>query len=155
MLPWSYREAPPPRTRAKALRQPGTRAFSREALVLESGCPDNRSFCWFWRGPNGGVTVRKGMSLQRPALDRRPGLALYAAVEEAVEGLIQQRQLAPGDALPPEQELQTLFGVSRATVRQALAQLERRHIVERRQGRGTFLAIPTMELSLPQLTGFS
>ena len=95
------------------------------------------------------------MSLQRPALDRRPGLALYAAVEEAVEGLIQQRRLAPGDALPPEQELQTLFGVSRATVRQALAQLERRHIVERRQGRGTFLAIPTMELSLPQLTGFS
>ena len=95
------------------------------------------------------------MSLQRPALDRRPGLALYAAVEEAVEGLIQERRLAPGDAIPPEQELQTLFGVSRATVRQALAQLERRHIVERRQGRGTFLAIPTMELSLPQLTGFS
>src|SRR2546430_7355782 len=95
------------------------------------------------------------MSLQRPALDRRPGLALYAAVEEAVEGLIQQRRLAPGDALPAEQELQTLFGVSRATVRQALGQLERRRIVERHQGRGTFLAIPTMELSLPQLTGFS
>ena len=89
------------------------------------------------------------MSLQRPALDRRPGLALYAAVEEALEALIKERGLAPGDALPAEQELQTLFGVSRATVRQALGQLERRHIVERHQGRGTFLAIPTMELSLP------
>jgi len=95
------------------------------------------------------------MSLQRPALDRRPGLALYAAVEEALEALIKERRLAPGDALPAEQELQTLFGVSRATVRQALGQLERRRIVERHQGRGTFLAIPTMELSLPQLTGFS
>ncbi len=95
------------------------------------------------------------MSLQRPALDRRPGLALYAAVEEALEALIKERQLAPGDALPAEQELQALFGVSRATVRQAQGQLERRRIVERHQGRGTFLAIPTMELSLPQLTGFS
>jgi GntR family transcriptional regulator len=95
------------------------------------------------------------MSLQRPALDRRPGLALYAAVEEALEALIKERGLAPGDALPAEQELQSLFRVSRATVRQALGQLERRHIVERHQGRGTFLAIPTMELSLPQLTGFS
>jgi GntR family transcriptional regulator len=93
--------------------------------------------------------------LQRPTLDRRPGLALYAAVEEAVEALIKERRLAPGDALPAEQELQALFGVSRATVRHALGQLERRHIVERHQGRGTFLAIPTMELSLPQLTGFS
>src|SRR2546427_4941578 len=95
------------------------------------------------------------MSLPRPALDRRPGLALYAAVEEAIEALIQERQLAPGDALPPEQELQALFGVSRATIRQALSGLEQRRIVERHQGRGTFLAIPTMELSLPQLTGFS
>src|SRR5256884_7180402 len=95
------------------------------------------------------------MSLQRPALDRRPGRALYAGVEEAVEALIKERRLAPGDALPAEQELQALFGVSRATVRQALGQLERRRIVERHQGRGTFLAIPTMELSLPQLTGFS
>ncbi len=95
------------------------------------------------------------MSLQRSALVRRPGLALYAAVEEAVEALIKERRLAPGDALPAEQELQAIFGVSRATVRQALGQLERRHIVERHQGRGTFLAIPTMELSLPQLTGFS
>src|SRR2546425_12814776 len=95
------------------------------------------------------------MSLHRPALDRRPGLALYAAVEEALEALIKERRLAPGDVLPAEQELQTLFGVSRATVRQALGQLDRRRIVERHQGRGTFLAIPTMELSLPQLTGFS
>src|SRR2546427_10356761 len=95
------------------------------------------------------------MSLQRPALDRRPGLALYAAVEEAVEALIRERRLAPGDALPAEQELQTLFGGSRATVRQALGQLERRRLVERHQGRGTFPALPTMALSLPQPTGFS
>lgn len=93
--------------------------------------------------------------MQRMALQRRPGVALYAAVQDAVEALIKDRHLAPGDALPPEQELQAIFGVSRATIRQALSGLEQRRIVERHQGRGTFLAIPTMELSLPQLTGFS
>jgi GntR family transcriptional regulator len=82
-------------------------------------------------------------------------VALYAAVQDAIHALIKDRELAPGDALPPEQELQAIFGVSRATIRQALSQLEQRRIVERHQGKGTFLAIPTMELSLPQLTGFS
>src|SRR2546425_12350182 len=95
------------------------------------------------------------MSLQRPALDRRPGLALYAAVEEALEALIKERRLAPGDALPAEQELQALFGVSRATVRQAVGQLERRPIVPRHQGGGTFPALPAMEPSLPHLAGLS
>ena len=95
------------------------------------------------------------LAARRALLQRRPGVALYAAVQEGVEQLIRERMLAPGDALPPEQELQAIFGVSRATIRQALSGLERKRVVERRQGRGTFLAIPTMELSLPQLTGFS
>lgn len=95
------------------------------------------------------------MAVKRAAVNRRPGVALYVAVQDAVEALIKDRRLAPGDALPTEQELQAVFNVSRATIRQALSGLERRRIVERHQGRGTFLAIPTMELSLPQLTGFS
>jgi len=95
------------------------------------------------------------LAVKRAAVNRRPGVALYVAVQDAVEALIKDRRLAPGDALPTEQELQAVFNVSRATIRQALSGLERRRIVERHQGRGTFLAIPTMELSLPQLTGFS
>lgn len=95
------------------------------------------------------------MAVKRATIDRRPGVALYAAVQDAIEALIKDRALSPGDALPPEQELQTIFSVSRATIRQALSGLEHRRILERHQGKGTFLAIPTMELSLPQLTGFS
>lgn len=95
------------------------------------------------------------MAVRRSSVKRRPGVALYAAVQDAIEALINDRRLAPGDALPPEQELQSIFRVSRATIRQALSGLQRRRLVERHQGRGTFVAIPTMELSLPQLTGFS
>ncbi len=88
-------------------------------------------------------------------LDRRPGLTLYGAVREAIERLITEWQLKPGDALPTEAELQERFGVSRATIRQALAELDRAGVVERRQGRGTFVALPAMERELPELTGFT
>ena len=118
-------------------------------MVLNSDRSDNRT--------SRRASFRRGnqLALKHTAVQRRPGVALYAAVQDAIEALIQERQLAPGDALPTEQDLQTIFNVSRATIRQALSGLERRRIVERHQGRGTFLAIPTMELSLPQLTGFS
>jgi GntR family transcriptional regulator len=97
-----------------------------------------------------------GLPSRRPRnLARRPGLTLYGAVREAIERLITDSQLKAGDALPTEAELQERFGVSRATVRQALAELDRAGVVERRQGRGTFVALPAMERELPELTGFT
>jgi len=88
-------------------------------------------------------------------IERRRGVALYREVEERIEALVRADGLGPGDALPGEAELQVRFGVSRATVRQALAELERRGVVERRQGRGTFVSLPPMERALPELTGFT
>ncbi len=92
---------------------------------------------------------------QRSTLERRHGVALYAALAEQLEALIHSAGLRPGDALPSEAELQVRFAVSRATVRQALSQLERAGAIERQQGRGTFVALPPMERALPDLTGFS
>lgn len=48
-------------------------------------------------------------------------------------------QLAPGDALPTEVELATSARMSRNTVRQALAELERDGVIRRVPGRGTFV----------------
>ena len=45
-----------------------------------------------------------------------------------------------GGALPPERELAGQLGVSRATLRRALADLAAAGLVERHQGRGTFVA---------------
>lgn len=52
---------------------------------------------------------------------------------------IQQRQLAPGDRLPTEQEWAEMLGVSRLVVREALQALAGIGLIEIRQGRGTFL----------------
>ena len=47
---------------------------------------------------------------------------------------------SPGDPLPPEREMALLAKVSRIIVRQAYAELEAAGIVQREQGRGTFVA---------------
>ena len=48
-------------------------------------------------------------------------------------------ELSPGQRMPSERELLLRFGVSRATVRHALAALERDGVVERRHGSGTYV----------------
>jgi GntR family transcriptional regulator, transcriptional repressor for pyruvate dehydrogenase complex len=45
-------------------------------------------------------------------------------VVEEIKRWIAERRLGPGDKLPKEEELQTLFGVSRGTAREALKSLE-------------------------------
>ncbi len=47
--------------------------------------------------------------------------------------------MAPGEQLPPENELAAMYGVSRATVRVALATLQREGALVRRQGAGTYV----------------
>jgi GntR family transcriptional regulator len=101
------------------------------------------------------ATVNRRPALQRPLIARQEGIPLYVVLQERITELVEAERLRPGDALPSETSLQSRFGVSRATVRQALATLERRGLVERQQGRGTFLRFPALQRSLPELTSFS
>jgi GntR family transcriptional regulator len=72
-----------------------------------------------------------------PTIDRRP---LPARVAEAIEEMIATGSLGPGDRLPGETELAEQIGVGRSTIRDALADLERAGVVERRGGVGTLVA---------------
>lgn len=69
------------------------------------------------------------------ALKRAP--ALKDQVYDRVSTEI--RRSKPGTQLDGERELADRFGVSRPTVRKALARLEQEGLVERRQGDGTFV----------------
>ncbi|MBN1534796.1 MAG: FadR family transcriptional regulator [Spirochaetes bacterium] len=54
--------------------------------------------------------------------------------------LIKEKQLRPGDRLPPERELALQMKVSRPSLREALRALQMMHIIENRQGSGNYVA---------------
>jgi GntR family transcriptional regulator, transcriptional repressor for pyruvate dehydrogenase complex len=66
-------------------------------------------------------------------------------VAEQIRRQIVLRLIPTGQALPPERELATMFGVGRATVQQAIRMLVDDHMVESRRGRhggGNFVVGP-------------
>lgn len=73
---------------------------------------------------------------------------LYSMIAGQAEALISSGQWQEGARLPPERELCQRFEVSRATLRQALAELEDRGLVTRHQGRGTFVSKPRAQLPI-------
>ena len=90
------------------------------------------------------------------------GTPRYASVASALAEDIAAGRLAVGGRLPTEQELSTLFGVSRATVREALRRLRAAGLVEAEQGVGTRIIArhprPTYEMavqSLADLMGYA
>jgi GntR family transcriptional regulator len=60
-------------------------------------------------------------------------------VKEKIDEKIENGEYKPGDRLPSEAKLSENFGVSRATLREALRVLEKEGKVNRQQGIGTFI----------------
>src|SRR6202051_1153079 len=67
------------------------------------------------------------------------GVPLHRQLFLVLHDEIARGAIAPGDALPTEQSLCDQFGVSRITVRRALADLAEQGYIERRQGVGSFV----------------
>ena len=66
-------------------------------------------------------------------------MPLYRQLEEILKQRIKNGELKPGDQIPTEYELCEDFGISRISVRQALAELANDGFLCRHQGRGTFV----------------
>jgi GntR family transcriptional regulator len=79
---------------------------------------------------------------------------LYERLAQGLGRAIQNGQLTPGMALPPEPRLAQCLGVSRQTVNRALSIVARRGLLVRRRGAGTFVAEPYVEQSLNSLYSF-
>lgn len=81
--------------------------------------------------------------------------ALYVQLAEDLARRIQSGEYGPRRRLPGEYELVDRYGLSRVTVRQAMSVLERRGLVVRRRGVGTFVASPKVHQDLAEpLRGF-
>lgn len=73
---------------------------------------------------------------------------LYAQVRDMLVNRIGSGTWKPGDLIPNEFQLAMEFNVSQGTVRKALNALEAEKLIDRQQGRGTYVAQHTSETSL-------
>jgi GntR family transcriptional regulator len=87
-------------------------------------------------------------------IDRDTAVTLYQQIADRLRADIERGAFAPDGKLPAERELMIRFGVSRVTVRQALAQLLSAEQVVRKQGKGTFVAGSKVRHDLHALRGF-
>src|SRR5256884_6212042 len=130
---------PLPSRPRKARAAPGT-AVARAA-------PENRR----------GRAVPGTLGPVPPEILRGSGATVYGPIADWLAEAIGGGRLALGDRMPSEQDLAAWFGVSRMTLRQALAKLARRGLVTRTVGRrgGTFVAERKLEQDRTTLAGFS
>jgi GntR family transcriptional regulator len=83
------------------------------------------------------------------------GLPLYRRIGADLRDRIRSGLLAPGGQVETELELMERYGVSRATVRQALGALVGEGLLEIRRGLGTFVTTPRFEHTIGGFYSFS
>jgi GntR family transcriptional regulator len=76
-------------------------------------------------------------------LDRVGSVPLYAQIADALRADIRSGLYSPGVALPSERKLMDRFGVTRATIRNALAQLRSEGLLTMERGAGAFVRVPS------------
>lgn len=82
------------------------------------------------------------------------GTPLYERVVYGIKNLIDEKGLAQGEKIPNEEELCRLFGVSRITVRKGVSVLVSEGLLEKRQGKGTFVGKSRHVSETTAVTGF-
>jgi GntR family transcriptional regulator len=95
-----------------------------------------------------------GRRLTETGIDRAKALPLYAQVAGVLRRGIALRHYGDAGALPSEAQLRQRFGISRVTARQALQMLADEGLIEKHQGKGSYVAGGTLRLRLGELRGF-
>ncbi len=92
---------------------------------------------------------------KRKMLEEQNVIPLYRQLMEQIEEKIRQGVYRPGEQLMTEIEMSKAFGVSIITVRKALKELVEKGLVERQQGKGTFVAKKKFSKNLSQTLNFT
>ena len=74
------------------------------------------------------------------SLDRSGSTPLYIQLANVLRDKIERGEWKPDQKIPSENELNRMYGISRMTARQVLAQLVNEELLFRVQGKGTFVA---------------
>lgn len=90
-------------------------------------------------------------------VDKSSPMPIYHQISGALRTRITEGFLKVGDKLPSEKQLSDEYEVSRITLRQALAILEREGVIRKQKGMGAFVAMNPrpiiQDLSLPSVLG--
>lgn len=87
-------------------------------------------------------------------IDRGSPVPLYQQLAEIIREDIGAGRLPSGQRLATEFELMDRFKVSRTTVRQTIARLQKEGLISVHRGKGTFVGAVKIEPELSALTGF-
>ena len=79
---------------------------------------------------------------------------LYHQLMQRIMEDIEKGNYPIGSRIPPEHELEETYQVSRVTVRRALAELTAEGMLERKQGKGTFVSAPRISQDLKSIHSF-
>ena len=79
---------------------------------------------------------------------------LYHQLMQRIADDIEKGNYPVGSRIPPEHELEKTYEVSRVTVRRALAELTAEGLLERKQGKGTFVSTPRISQDLKSIHSF-
>ncbi len=83
-------------------------------------------------------------------------IPIYYQLMQIIRSSIERGELNPGDSIPTEVKIMNKYGISRATVRQALLQLVNEGYIRRIKAKGTFVnSPPARSRFIGTLKGFS
>ncbi|WP_257347309.1 GntR family transcriptional regulator [Pseudalkalibacillus decolorationis] len=88
-------------------------------------------------------------------LNNSSSLPLYEQLLKNIKDEIEKNVYQTGEKIPNEIELCDIYGVSRITVRRAIQELVEEGILERKQGKGTFVSRKKVARELIAVEGFS
>jgi len=88
-------------------------------------------------------------------LDRRSPIPLYHQLKVSLVQRVEEGVFSLGEPLPTEVELTETYGISRATVRRAMQEIEHDGYIYRVPGKGTFIIRTTVKRGLSRLSSFS
>ena len=89
------------------------------------------------------------------AINKRSKLPLYYQLADIIKEKIESDELQEHDKLPAERELCDIYSVSRATVRQAMQELEIEGYVYKAHGKGTFVMSKKIKQDLQNFYSFT
>lgn len=95
------------------------------------------------------------MPPRRSAYDIDSPVPLYIQIKDALRTGILDGAYPPHSRMPSESELQTMFDVSRITIRQALGDLQKEGLIFKVHGKGSFVSKPKAFQNITSLQGFA